>query len=417
MSGNSTSPRSDGDLSTSDKPCPPDSSPISLTGLYHPDLQRIIDWATSPSFATPDWAEFRLAPLQFEELQGLKGNRSSIWRNLKYDYSRADQVLSLRTPTSRGHESLVLQLAVKIRDLLAQNSSDAAPYKPGVNRRLADDSRPFSDHSQDFSRLGQEVFQTGQSVVDCGEDLVKTGEVIVSLGEISPCFRQTIADYGEWIADYGRRVAADGQRMQGDGRRVEEGAYRMADASRRMGETAQSIDEYCQRVVDLESATISYRTENGERVQRDPDAQFGLEGRSKPTLIIEVAWSQSKKDLERMALEYIKCTQGEIRAVVGLDVDYAQWKSARLTVWRAVVNDKELVGVSSESMVIRSERGVENPDPKAGLRLSLADFATHEDLKQCPFLEMIPIFIGAKEICAMIDQAEQDNRAWKATAE
>lgn len=49
---------------------------------------------------------------------------------------------------------------------------------------------------------------------------------------------------------------------------------------------------------------------------KGPDASFQLRGCDYPGLIIEVAWSQDKSELEEKAKYYLESTEGEVRTVI-----------------------------------------------------------------------------------------------------
>lgn len=60
-----------------------------------------------------------------------------------------------------------------------------------------------------------------------------------------------------------------------------------------------------------------------------------------PGVIIEVSYSQKRKDLPRLADDYILGSDRDIRVVIGIDVEYNASKEATLSVWRPqiVMND------------------------------------------------------------------------------
>jgi hypothetical protein len=80
------------------------------------------------------------------------------------------------------------------------------------------------------------------------------------------------------------------------------------------------------------SATIKFRDQ--EYGKHDPDAQFRHPKAQYPGVVIEVSFSQKRKDLARIADDYILGSDGNIRAVVGLDIEYKGSKEATLSVWR-----------------------------------------------------------------------------------
>ena len=57
-------------------------------------------------------------------------------------------------------------------------------------------------------------------------------------------------------------------------------------------------------------------------LQRSPDASFAHADSQYPSVIIEIAYSQRRKDLARLADEYICGSDGNISVVLGLDIAY-----------------------------------------------------------------------------------------------
>jgi len=93
-------------------------------------------------------------------------------------------------------------------------------------------------------------------------------------------------------------------------------------------------------------ASIKFSDE--EYGKHDPDAQFQHSKAQFPGIVIEVSYSQKRKDLERLADDYILGSDSNIRVVVGLDIEYKSSKKATLSVWRPNVitneaGEKELV--------------------------------------------------------------------------
>jgi hypothetical protein len=72
------------------------------------------------------------------------------------------------------------------------------------------------------------------------------------------------------------------------------------------------------------------------------DAQFRHEGAQYPGVVIEVSYTQKRKDLAYIAEDYILGSNGNIRVVIGLDVEYNNSKKATLSVWRpSIVKNKD----------------------------------------------------------------------------
>ncbi|KAI0809607.1 hypothetical protein GGR55DRAFT_648610 [Xylaria sp. FL0064] len=116
---------------------------------------------------------------------------------------------------------------------------------------------------------------------------------------------------------------------------------------------------------------------------------------SQPSLVVEVAWSQSTKKLRTKAREFIQESGGDIRTVVGLDfsgthdtwdkirqewdrTDTPQRGPARISVWRAVfdcktgrisLDDEGQPKISESTHVFCDEHGEAAIDERVCLRL------------------------------------------------
>lgn len=55
---------------------------------------------------------------------------------------------------------------------------------------------------------------------------------------------------------------------------------------------------------------------------RIPDCQFQYKGGHWPSLVVEVSWSQGRKDLSRLGYHYIRGSDANICAVVGFNLEY-----------------------------------------------------------------------------------------------
>ncbi len=79
--------------------------------------------------------------------------------------------------------------------------------------------------------------------------------------------------------------------------------------------------------------------EGFETTQHEPDAVFEHIDAQFPGVIIEVSFTQKRKDLNRLADSYILGSEGNIRVVVGLDIEYGTSKRslskrATISLWR-----------------------------------------------------------------------------------
>jgi hypothetical protein len=65
-----------------------------------------------------------------------------------------------------------------------------------------------------------------------------------------------------------------------------------------------------------------------------PDISFGHIDAKYPSVIIETSFSQKRKDLPRLADDYILGSRGNIKLVIGLDIEYRASKIATVSVWK-----------------------------------------------------------------------------------
>lgn len=100
----------------------------------------------------------------------------------------------------------------------------------------------------------------------------------------------------------------------------------------------------------IESASMFL--EDGAR--RDPDKQFAYLGTKYPGLVIEIAYSQTEKNLLRLADHYIVQSSGRIKMVIGIELDYKGTKSAKLMIWCPTYGE-DAQGTYIESKEVLSE--------------------------------------------------------------
>ncbi|KAG9250639.1 uncharacterized protein F5Z01DRAFT_629048 [Emericellopsis atlantica] len=70
-----------------------------------------------------------------------------------------------------------------------------------------------------------------------------------------------------------------------------------------------------------------------EPVRRQPDAQFQHDHTAYPGVVVEISYSQDGKTLEKLAQDYILLSNGDINAVIGIDINYGG-KVSTVSVWR-----------------------------------------------------------------------------------
>lgn len=128
--------------------------------------------------------------------------------------------------------------------------------------------------------------------------------------------------------------------------------------------------------------TSSQESESSEvKITRSPDATLYCSDRGYPTTVLEVSYSQKRKDLSAIADSFIVESLGRIQCVIGLDVEYQapsgladkSRPASRLAVyslWESAVSDSESdeqgrkIGVSAmrhEDVPFRDEHGAAVP--------------------------------------------------------
>lgn len=159
--------------------------------------------------------------------------------------------------------------------------------------------------------------------------------------------------------------------------------------------------------------------------RRDPDASFGHPKAQYPGVVIEICYSQKRRDVARLADDYILNTDGSIKAVVCVDIDYKQSQRATLSVWRpeyVKVEGKEYFQTTADvdaqvcfrshvlmfcdltiNQAFRTDDGT--PVEDTMLRLSLRDFATDSLLEEYADINQ-EVVITAQQLCAFLQSAE-----------
>jgi hypothetical protein len=115
--------------------------------------------------------------------------------------------------------------------------------------------------------------------------------------------------------------------------------------------------EFAQKVESDGSANIKFEDPSFGR--HDPDCQFRHKQAQYPGVVLEVAFSQKKKDLPNLADEYILGSDGDIRVVIGIKLDYLELGKGTMSVWEAgiIKNDAgepELVAVQTVADQVRT---------------------------------------------------------------
>ncbi|KAA8627250.1 Z1 domain containing protein [Pyrenophora tritici-repentis] len=173
--------------------------------------------------------------------------------------------------------------------------------------------------------------------------------------------------------------------------------------------------EFAQKVRPARSTEIRFDTSAlSSKSKYEPDASFKHKDAQYPGVIIEVAYSQKKKRLVRLAENYLLDSDANVRVVVGLDIAYGkESRKATLSLWRPQLFDTpdgpELRAVD---MVVdeafRDDEG--NPVDHPGIQLRLSDFTSKGLARKEIGDEDADICISGIQLCRYIDAAESNVR-------
>jgi hypothetical protein len=198
-------------------------------------------------------------------------------------------------------------------------------------------------------------------------------------------------------------------------------------------DTESRSKAFAQNVKHNGSARLDLQSENNDGqaiIRRQPDAIFKHCDAHWPGVIIEVSYSQKTKAIPHLADDYILETNGSVRVVVGLDIDY-KTKKGTISMWRPgyLKNEQgqleleatqtlynqvrrslvKYCAVPDMDQVFRDESGGPNLSPDAGLRLELKDFAP-EDLAEGISDSFL---IDPAILCQFLNEAEQEEQETK----
>ncbi|KAF9730248.1 hypothetical protein PMIN01_12181 [Paraphaeosphaeria minitans] len=158
------------------------------------------------------------------------------------------------------------------------------------------------------------------------------------------------------------------------------------------------------------------------KAKREPDTSFWHDNARYPGVIIEVAYSQRKERLDRLAESYILDSDASVQAVIGLAIDYGKngSRKATLSVWwpklHQTAEGPELLVVREmltpyPIQAFRDETG--NPTDHPGLRLRLSDFACQELTSGISVDQEQDITVSTQELCQHLATAEEKSRGKK----
>jgi hypothetical protein len=109
---------------------------------------------------------------------------------------------------------------------------------------------------------------------------------------------------------------------------------------KRIREESNSAAIFAKKVHLARSTEIYFPVDDGPpsvKSKQEPDTSFWHDDAQYPGVIIEVAYSQKRKRLTRLAGDYLLDSDTNVRVVVSLDIEYGKKGShmATLSVWRS----------------------------------------------------------------------------------
>lgn len=118
---------------------------------------------------------------------------------------------------------------------------------------------------------------------------------------------------------------------------VGEVAYRVLHQVRASAQgIPQPLAAAVSRIHNLGQSSILLPYGGSKRsVLRHPDISFGDVKARYPRVIIEVAYSQKRKQLAELANSYITGSRGGVGVVVGIDLPYRRRGESQLMIWRS----------------------------------------------------------------------------------
>ncbi|KAH6708922.1 hypothetical protein BKA61DRAFT_615088 [Leptodontidium sp. MPI-SDFR-AT-0119] len=166
---------------------------------------------------------------------------------------------------------------------------------------------------------------------------------------------------------------------------------------------------------DISSGASSrIKSADPEYGTHDPDAQFQHSRAQYPGVVIEVSYSQKRRDLPHLADDYILGSDSNIQVVVGVDIEYGGDKArmATFSMWEDDVEldeDGENVLVAKQTIdnqVFRNSNGEAASSPGSDLQIRLRDFAP-DDIFDGMDIPQENVTISAEKMCTFLEAAEK----------
>lgn len=97
---------------------------------------------------------------------------------------------------------------------------------------------------------------------------------------------------------------------------------------------------FARNIDDIGSTTIEF--EEPIYGEHQPDIAFKHVDELYPGVVLEISYSQKRKNLSRLADDYILGSDQDIRLVIGVDIEYKGTKQATVSIWRPQITQNEV---------------------------------------------------------------------------
>ncbi|MCJ1249937.1 hypothetical protein MMC30_007163 [Trapelia coarctata] len=138
--------------------------------------------------------------------------------------------------------------------------------------------------------------------------------------------------------------------------------------------------------------------------RHSPDISFYYDKEvESPRVVVEISYTQNKKELKNLAHEYLVGSDGKVTAMVGIDIGNT-YHEASFEIWRADLtmqtNGKpKQIARRTFYNQFRDEHGLHANNPDTHFQLELSDFVGPTEYN-------IPIRLSSAALCAYIDTAK-----------
>ncbi|TKA65602.1 hypothetical protein B0A49_12935, partial [Cryomyces minteri] len=156
-----------------------------------------------------------------------------------------------------------------------------------------------------------------------------------------------------------------------------------------------------------------------KRSHNSPDAAFRHKQASWPSVILEVSYSQKRKDLSKLAYRYIRNSEASIKSVVGLDIEYTsprrrtKTKEATVSIWRPGLVEEEGKTFQDAVQVVQNDvfRSAGGEPLGGSLVLNIADFLPSQLLRDLTTADQDrTIRLSFADLTADLNEAEEAHR-------